>query len=481
MLPNASVTRKGTEEEKEGLFSRFSKSESAAATAIIAILLLGLAFTIISVVKLEYIPEWKIDAEQDHTYDVWNSMEGAKVRIDILSRLMESSNYSTNDFSATVPFGGGILPVFEPSKSNGRLEVNTERCIMTIKPYTTNKTVNPYVLECDGISCYLGNRQYPNQILRYENGALILADGKSSIMKQSPLFTIEENKTKDGKGNYTVAIRAVQLLGKPNSVSSNTIIPLRLTGLETIPLYNSSKDDNTTTNAFDLTIATKYPDAWFVYLNETAQDKGLQYGDNYTIKLDSNSVRFSFLPNGNKKLERLYVSDVKISAEIIPLRYQNMMKLNQWYCFDTASWTGIDLPSMMDYGSPVDFSIQNTTGQYLNEYSPTSNIFTYSLNKNNSFESTFGFSSFTEFEPQPSSVTILMIYQLPILNNPPYMTLAGKELSPLDGHNGNNWYLYKQTINGVSISDPSDLKFYLKIDAENGRQIDIDYLAVYLN
>ena len=78
MLPNASVTRKETEEKKEGLFSRFSKSESAAVTAIIAILLLGLVFTIISVVRLEYVPEWKNDAEQDHTYDILEQHGGGK-------------------------------------------------------------------------------------------------------------------------------------------------------------------------------------------------------------------------------------------------------------------------------------------------------------------------------------------------------------------------------------------------------------------
>ena len=129
MLPDASITRKETEEEKAGLFSRFSKSESAAATAILAILFLGLVFTIFSVVRLEYVPEWKNDAEQDHTYEIWNNMVGVKVRIDMLSQLMESDDYSKDSFSTTVPFniGGGEVPIFEPSKSDGKLEVNTER------------------------------------------------------------------------------------------------------------------------------------------------------------------------------------------------------------------------------------------------------------------------------------------------------------------------------------------------------------------
>lgn len=480
MLPNTSVTRKDTDEGKSGLFSRFSKSESAAATAILAILLLGLVFTIISVVRLEYVPEWKNDAEQDHTYEIWDNMMGVKLRIDMLSGLMESGNYSTNSFSSTVPFniGGGEIPIFASSKSNGRLEINTERCRMTIKPHIVNQTINPYFLECGGISCFSVNNQYPDQVFRYENGALILADGKSSIMKQSPVLAIEENKT--NKSNYTVAIRSVKLLGKPNSVSSNTIIPLRLTGREATPKYDSN---NTSIESLSMTIATKYPEAWFVYLNETAQEKGLDYGNDYSIKLDSNSVRFSFLSNENKTLERFYISEVIINAEIIPLRYQNVMKLNQWYSFDTSSDTTIDLYRLRDYGAPVNFSIQDTTGKDLGKtYSESSYVLTDILDNDNSFESIFGFNGFTEFDSEPSSVTILMIYQFPKLDPLPNMTLRGETLPQLVDNNKNNWYLYQQTINNISISDPSDLEFNLKIGAQNGnKKINIDYLAVYLS
>jgi hypothetical protein len=482
MLPDTSSARKETEKEKTRLFSRFLKSESAAATVIMAILLLGLVFTMISVVKLEHVPEWKNDAEQDQAYEIWDSMTGLKVRIDMLSGLMESNNYSTNSLSATIPFniGGGEIPIFEPSMSSGKLELNTERCRMTIKPYnSTNQTRNAYFIECGGISCYSSNRQYPDQIFRYENGALILADGKCSTMKQFPVFAIEENKTK--KDNYTVFIRAVEVLGEPNSVSSNTIIPLRLTGWRATPRYDSSEDDSVSINAFNLTIATKYPEAWYVYFNETAQEKGLEYEEDYTVKLDSNSVRFCFLPNGNKILERLYVSESIVSAEAIPLRYKNVMKLNQWYSFDTSSDPTIEMYRLSDYGSAVDLSVQNTTPtQVLSGYSASSYI-THNL-KDNPLESTFGFSSFTEFESQPSSAKILIIYRLPNFNNLSYMAFIGNPLNPtLTKSSGNDWYLYTQTITDVSINDPSDLKFYLEIGAENGRKIDIDYLAVYLS
>jgi hypothetical protein len=488
MIPDASITRKETEDEK-GLFSHFLKSESAAATAVIAVLLLGLVFTIISVVKLEYVPEWKNNAEQDHIHNAWNDMVDVKSKIDILSGLMESGNYYATDFSATVPFniGGGEVSVFDSSKSDGKLEVNKERCRMIIKPYSsTNLTVDTYALECDGVTYFSDNRQYPDQIFRYENGALILADGKSSIMKQFPEFTIEENKSIEenriNERSYKVAIHAVQLLGKPDSISSNTITPLQLTGSRAKTIYNISDNDSKRINAFDLTIATKYPDAWFTYFKEIAQDEGLDE-DDYKVEYlsDSSSVRFSFLPGNNKKIESFYVSKSVINAEITPNKYENVMELNKWYNFNAASVIGINLSQLEDYDySNVNLSTQNE-GQLSSNYS-TSSYYSYTLNT--PLNLTLWFNDFKAFEPHPpKSITVVMIYHLPKSNNSPEMTLAGKVLLPtLTDDTGNAWYLYNQTINDVSISDPSEMKFNLIVDKVNGnKDIKIDYLAIYLS
>jgi len=182
MLPSKNIKNKN--ELKERSSFHFSGSESAAVTALIAILLLGFVFAAVAIVKLEYVPEWKIKAEQDDIHNVWDDMVEIKTRIDILSCLMESSSYPAGNYLATLPFnaGGGEIPVFEPSESAGKLEVNTERCAMTIIPHnSSNEIINNYTLECGGITYYSQNKQYPEQIFRYENGALILANGKSSI------------------------------------------------------------------------------------------------------------------------------------------------------------------------------------------------------------------------------------------------------------------------------------------------------------
>ena len=178
---------------------------------------------------------------------------------------------------------------------------------MTVVPRSLSQKIEPdnFTLECGGITCYPENRQYPNQIFRYENGALILANGENSVMRQPPSFIIEENET--NTSNCTIIIQAVQLTGKYDSSSSNTIIPLELTGYRTEPAFDSDdyKNAGTIINAFNLTIATRYPGAWIADSNETAQDKGLEYGRDYTVQYlqGSGHVRFFSCPMAPRTLK----------------------------------------------------------------------------------------------------------------------------------------------------------------------------------
>ncbi|WP_292390610.1 hypothetical protein [Methanosarcina sp. UBA5] len=498
MLPKTIITTRKPEDRKKGGLSCFSKGESAAATVIAAVLLLALIFTVISVVKLEYVPEWKNDAEMNHMYDTWDEMVGVKTRIDVLSRLMESENYSAYSISATVPvnIGGGEVPAFDSSKSDGKLEVNTEKCTMIVTPYSPSQRIKPYIIECGGITCYSENRQYPDQVFRYENGALILADGENSRMKQFPIFGIEKTEG----NNYTFTLGAVQILGKPDSISSNAITPLRLTGWGVQPMHNSSDYIGINISAFNLTIATKYPDAWTAYFNETAQEKGLANGTDYTVRCmpESGHVRFSFLGNGSKKLEWLYISKAKIGAELgsgssFNANYrtgwiENIMRLNKWYCFDTITGTYKNSqispnPNLLrDYNSNLTFPSGSNKVIKLVSYNPN-NSFSQKIDKNKELVMNFNFVDYTEFDViSPSSATIRMIYRYGTNSSQlsTKMKFTGTEdsLNPQD----NNWYLYNNKFS-VSPKTPSDLNLSLYInDGSNaGGTFYIDYLAVYLS
>jgi hypothetical protein len=490
-------TRKNISSEK--VRKSFFNSESAGATIVAAVLLLSIIFTVLAVVRIEYVPMWKTDAEQSHMSEVQKDMAELKSTADMVSLFTSSdSNTSAHGFPVTVSFsmGGGEIPILEPSKSSGTLSLNTERCRMIITPQRSSISNSTEIVDCGGVTYYSNNREYLDQIFRYENGALILSQKDRSLMRQSPSFKIERT-TGD---NYTVSIHAIRIAGDPDSISSNTDASLRLTGLYTEPVYDSN--DSEGIDSFTCTILTQYPDAWVSYFNETAKNAGLEYDMDYAIdKIGSDIVCISFLDSSSKNLERLYVSKSVIQAELEAggslevkeasdseseengIEDKSVMEMDKWYNFnkisDNGANSGVDLLSFKDYGTGFSFPTNDPYDSVLNPYSKDNNVFLhdqpYTLNL------TFGFNDYTEFESQPTSATIRMIYHYTFSNtNPGTIQISGKSFDSLTGPKNTDWCLYNKTTS-INITEPSNLTLNLRLNHQNPKYIEIDYLAVRLN
>lgn len=511
-------TRKNRSRKKAGK-SLFS-SESGTATVIATVLLLCIIFTALALIRVEYVPEWKIDAEKSHMNDVQKDMIELKSTADILSLLMASdSNFSATGLPITIPFimGGGDIPILEPSKSSGMLSVNMERCKMTIIPKRLSVSGSPQVeedakkIECGGITYRSNNREYLDQVLRYENGALILAQGEKSMMKEFPSFKIE----KTSGNNYTVSIQAIKIRGEPDAVSSNTDVSLRLTGISNNVTYNSN--DTGDIASFYGTVITEYPDAWISYLNETAKNAGLEYGTDYDLdKPGSNFVYFNFTSTSNKTLQSLNISESVIQTDLgtglssssedvnwsesggdedTEDEDKSIMELGKWYYFDTFNGTyenkqiSTSPDLLKDYDSNLTFPSGIGQGIELASYNPKNN-FAYGVAKNQNLILNFSFVNFTAFNNgiAPSSATIRMIYRYERSSSgEPDMKMwfTGRTTDTFNPQD--NWLLYNKTFSDETFSlspkTPSDLSFNLEISADNKEQgtFRIDYLAVYLS
>lgn len=294
----------------------FLNSESAAATVIAAVLLLSLVFTIFAFVNVAYIPEWKNDAEKLHMSEVQKDMIELKYMADVATSFMPlDPNYSSHPFSVTIPFsmGGGEIPILEPSKSSGTLSINKEPCNIIIT--LNNSSISNETHKCRGITYFSNNEQYVNQTYRYENGAVILSQGKKSLMKHSPNFIEIMSKN----NSYNFSIQTISIMGDSKSISSNSDLSLRIEGFNFTPVYDSYDTGNI--NSFNCTIQTEYPEAWRSYLNKTAEGKNLEYGIDYALEYNKssspNKVHFEFpLNTSNKTLERLNISESFINAEL---------------------------------------------------------------------------------------------------------------------------------------------------------------------
>jgi hypothetical protein len=304
---------------KEKTIKRLFNSKSAASTVIAAVLLLSIIFTIFAVIRIAYIPEWKDDAEQLHMSEVQRDMTKLKSTVDMITFLQYSNSNSTPDRSSiTVPsvtipisMGGGELPILEPTKSSGTLSINSEPCNIII---TNNSSKHEFLSDqtCGGITYYSNNRQYVDQILRYENGAVIIKQGDRSLMRYYPSFSLGSDPA--NKSLYTISIRTINISGNPDTISSDADASLTLTGIS----YNNS----IYAGAFDsinFEIITKYPDAWKSYLSETANKAKLVRPNNFTLEnntSDNGVYEVYFNLSSSNNLYKLYVSNSSTLAEL---------------------------------------------------------------------------------------------------------------------------------------------------------------------
>jgi hypothetical protein len=299
----------------------FFRRESASSTAIAAILLLGILFSVFSVVHLGYYPEWKADEEHSHMANVWEDMTELKSQIDRTSIDMvqidstsiapiSDPNSSAPKITRNIPLhiGSWQMPLIGTTKSIGAVSVNTDRCKMTITPTNGNETI----INCGTIAYHSNNKYYVDQTFKYENGALILAQKEQSVMKLYPSIRVSEVSP----GNYSFLINAVEIQGSADTLSSNSDSSLYLKNCAFVPLYDS--DDYGNVDSFVLTMDTDHPDAWETYFNEMLTGAGLEKDEDYTLTTENARLSFSFPEDGSiNRLERLYAGKTAVNAELV--------------------------------------------------------------------------------------------------------------------------------------------------------------------
>ena len=313
-------------------------SESAVATVIAAVMLLAIIVTIFAIVRISYIPEWRDDAEASHMKDVLEDMGNLKSSIDTAA-FFKSSSISSQSITVQIRMGSGEMSILDTTRASGTLSVNMDPCsAYLILNDSSGKNIYSDSFDCGGITYGSNNEQYVDQTLRYENGALILVQGDKSVMRQAPPFTINSTKIDPGNDsyNFSVSMNLINVSGKTDSISSDTIESLRLSATNFKQLRN---DDSEEVDTFSYTIFTKYPNAWASYFNDTAKDAGLIYGSDYSITKslsDSSkslySVSFDFLHTGDKHLDNLYVNTSKVDinrGSAVSVTTNNIASLRQ--------------------------------------------------------------------------------------------------------------------------------------------------------
>ncbi|WP_209683111.1 DUF7289 family protein [Methanohalophilus levihalophilus] len=284
---------------------RFQKSDSGISTVLSAVLLLGLLVSILAVFNVSYVPEWKADAERAHMDDVYEDMSRLKTNGDLIALSTSIDPNSTVSLSVPITMGGGYIPVVGASKSSGSLSINDDITSMKIvaSNTATNNTYTFNLTDRGSVIYTSNNNYYVDQVLVYENGALIVSQKNRSIMKQSPPVYINNVFGND----YSVNVNSISLVGDTRSVSSSGTQDVRFDSRSSVWKFNNNEPLTNVT----ISINSSYPSSWAEYFNSSALSAGLVYSTDFTITEGTDFASIAISPSGSLEL---YLKESKVGV-----------------------------------------------------------------------------------------------------------------------------------------------------------------------
>ena len=250
-----------------------------AAGIIVAVMLIGLFFTFLSVIQLSYIPDWSEEREAEHMEKVAEQFTQIKFAVDVLSNIENTGNKITT--AITLGTNEIPLPLFLKSeKSYGYLRLMSDESIINI----TDKTPLSFSYQLGSIRYSPRNSQYIETDYIYEAGGIITNQALGNTMYIMPYFSVNY------PGNVDITYEAVNFIdiaGKKYTTGH---------GITQVQLEYLNKNTYTINNVDEISIATDYKGAWNNFFNDTLKSAGLTYGivNNFIIYENENELILDF-------------------------------------------------------------------------------------------------------------------------------------------------------------------------------------------
>jgi len=257
-------------------FLKFKESNQAAAGIIVAILMIGLFISVWAFVQGVYVPQWMEQREAEHMDEVANQFNQLKFAIDTLS--VSAQPYSI--ISSPVTLGSKEMPMVQSARAYGNIHISPDAFKIRLE-----NNASDIELSLGSIKYSSSNAYYINQDYIYENGALIRSQSDRSVMKvYPPLIVINDNEMAFN------LVRLTELNGRASASGYGTC---------PIQIKYSNKEPFPIDEIHNITIYTKYTEAWKYFLEDTLPDKNDDML-NYTIDdtATGDGIVISFIEDG---------------------------------------------------------------------------------------------------------------------------------------------------------------------------------------
>ncbi len=269
------------------MMRKIKNSDEAVVSIVVAVLFIGLAVAIASMIQTVYVPQWLEQREAEHMHIVSNQFTQLKYALDIHSVVEQK-----NAISTYITLGTTDLPIFGSGRTFGSLEILSDTCTVAVANGTDSLSFSLGTIKYSS-----GNSYFVDQSYIYEAGALILSQSTASILNGKPFLSVS---------NYTnLSFTIINISGMDGKRFAS--------GYGTYSLYTefSNSDTYMVNNVKSINITTNYQNAWRIFFDSAT----LRYsGLTYVIKDTDDGLTVEF----SGSLGNLFLKVIEISAQVAP-------------------------------------------------------------------------------------------------------------------------------------------------------------------
>ena len=248
-------------------------ANEATVGVVVAVLMVGLALSVIWLVQSFYVPRWMEQKEAEHMDEMLDRFSMLKFAID-----MQILTEKDTPVSTPILLGSKELPFLESSRSFGFLGISS------------NSGINVTTTDGSSTQTSLGRVKYSSenvyfldQSCIYELGAVITSQSEGDVMSIIPSFDVMYSDPE-----VKLSFDAINVLGIGEKVS--------VSGYGTYPIQTKFSDANVTdiTDVQSIALNTSYQNAWNMFINSTFSIKGLNEGSDFWINTTDGGIKIEF-------------------------------------------------------------------------------------------------------------------------------------------------------------------------------------------
>lgn len=288
---------------RQKMKERWKSTDDAVVGIVTAILIIGLVAAVISIVQTTYVPKIMEQREAEHMDKVAEQFASLTSVIDGQA----AEEKKGIPIATSVTLGSRELPFLVSSKSYGTLEILENSCNITIRNQTKTQTYHLGTITYSSANAY-----YIDQSYTYETGAMIVSQTPGNLMMIPPEFLIEYN----GSSNLSITFNVVNISSIPQKMMA--------AGFGSYPIQTEFREISTIINytqVENITIATRFSNAWSVLLNNSLTAAGLNwagYGTHFLLSDTGQATSLEFTGVADPLKVTLNFRIIEIRAQIGP-------------------------------------------------------------------------------------------------------------------------------------------------------------------